>query len=541
MGKGSLQTHLPTVKEEIPAPQLVGRTFLMPEAEDGSRIRAKIVAVVNDHKDKTRTNEEWLKIKIGDQEDIVTYNDIINYIEDDESFTEERLWKFRSIVAHKNVSPHDEGYKGCSVNLLVDWEDGSKTWEPLHTKKGSNWTGGIWNDDEVTVAIYAREHDLLDEPGWKLPRLKKLARRTKTLTRLANQAKLQSFRHKPVYMFGYQVPRNHEQAMELDEENGNDKWRQSEIIELGQLDEYGTFQDKGKGYQPGKDYKKINVHLVYAVKHDGRHKCRCVAGGHLTDTPIDSVYSSVVSLRGVRILTFIAELNNLDVWCTDIGNAYLESYTNEKVYIIGGAEFGDRHGHTLIIVKALYGLKSSGRRWHERLGEVMRSMGWERSKAEPDIWMKNVGELWEYVGVYVDDLIIASKNPQEILDILTDTHHFKLKGSGPISYHLGCEYFRDADGVLCYTPRRYIENMMSQYERLYGHLPKHYDAPLTPGDHPEIDTSVLLDLEGTQVYQSLVGCLQWIIQIGRLDITTHVMTLSRFRVAPRVGHLLRVK
>jgi hypothetical protein len=80
----------------------------------------------------------------------------------------------------------------------------------------------------------------------------------------------------------------------------------------------------------------INVHFVYAVKHDGRYKARLVAGGHLTDTPIDSVYSSVVPLRGVRMVIFVAELNALQSWCTDVGNAYLESLTQEKVYVIAG-------------------------------------------------------------------------------------------------------------------------------------------------------------------------------------------------------------
>ena len=84
-----------------------------------------------------------------------------------------------------------------------------------------------------------------------------------------------------------------------------------------------------------------------------------MAGGHLTETPIDPVYSSVVSLRGIRILAFLVELNGLTLWATDIGNAYLESYTNEKVYIVAGAEFGDREGHTLLITRALYRLRSS--------------------------------------------------------------------------------------------------------------------------------------------------------------------------------------
>jgi hypothetical protein len=34
-----------------------------------------------------------------------------------------------------------------------------------------------------------------------------------------------------------------------------------------------------------------------------------VADGHLTDIPLESVYSGVVSLRGLRIITFLSELN----------------------------------------------------------------------------------------------------------------------------------------------------------------------------------------------------------------------------------------
>ena len=65
----------------------------------------------------------------------------------------------------------------------------------------------------------------------------------------------------------------------------------------------------------------------------------------MTGTPVESVYSSVVSLKGLRLVVFLAELNDLEIWCTDIGNAYLEAYTKEKVCIIAGPEFGDLEGH----------------------------------------------------------------------------------------------------------------------------------------------------------------------------------------------------
>ena len=157
------------------------------------------------------------------------------------------------------------------------------------------------------------------------------------------------------------------------------------------------------------------------------------------------------------MLTFLSELNDMELWATDIGNAYLESYTQEKVYIKAGPEFGNREGHYLVITKALYGLKSSGLQWHERFADVLRSMNYFPCKAEPDIWMRDMGEHYEYIAVYVDDLMIISKEPQKIIDALTIVHQFKLKGTGPITFHLGCDFFRDEDGTLCYAPRKYIE------------------------------------------------------------------------------------
>jgi hypothetical protein len=299
--------------------------------------------------------------------------------------------------------------------------------------------------------------------------------------------------------------------------------------------------------KPPEGYKRINVHFVYAVKHDGRYKARLVAGGHLTDTPIDSVYSSVVPLRGVRMVIFVAELNELQSWCTDVGNAYLESLTQEKVYVIAGHEFAPfgLEGHILVIYKALYGLKSSGLRWWERLSDVLRDktggMGFFPSKAETDIWMRRVDNHYEYICVYVDDLIICSHKPEAIIKELEGKHKFTLKGTGPIKFHLGCDYFRDPDGTLCYGPKQFITKLIGEYERMFGEKPKRFTSPLEKGDHPELDTSEILDIRGIKQYQSLIGSLQWAVQLGRIDITTAVMTMSSYRAAPRKGHLMRAR
>ena len=112
---------------------------------------------------------------------------------------------------------------------------------------------------------------MIGKKGWNFPYLRRIAKTQKRIMRRANQAKLQSFRHKPIYMYGYLVPRNHNQAMEFDRLNKNHKWEESEILELSQIDDYSTFDDKGKGFDPGGDYKRIFVYMVYAVKHNGRY------------------------------------------------------------------------------------------------------------------------------------------------------------------------------------------------------------------------------------------------------------------------------
>jgi hypothetical protein len=217
-------------------------------------------------------------------------------------------------------------------------------------------------------------------------------------------------RNAPRYKFGYRIPRNNDEAMQIDLKNGNTLWQEATNLEMSQLAEYDTFRDLGHKdtASPPPGYKKIRTHLNYDCKHDSRHKAWMVANGHLTDIPLESVDSGVVSLRGLRIITFLAELNGLDLWATDIGNAYLEAFTMEQNYVIAGPEFGQLEGHYLIIIKAVCGLRTSGLRWHERFfADCLRNEGFSPCKAEPDIWMRLNGNLYEYVATYVNDLCLG--------------------------------------------------------------------------------------------------------------------------------------
>jgi hypothetical protein len=153
--------------------------------------------------------------------------------------------------------------------------------------------------------------------------------------------------------------------------------------------------------------------------------------------------------------------------------------------------------------------------------------------------MRPYNGVYEYVAVHIDDLLIAAKDPSSITKSLKEHHDFNLKGTGPLQYHLGCDYHNT--GILCFGPRKYIEKIIEKYERMFGCKPKEFAFPLEKANHPEIDTLEELDQAGIKVYQSMIGSLQWAISLGRFDIQTATMTMSRYRTAPRKVHLERLK
>ena len=233
---------------------LVGRTFLLDQQEDGQKHRAKIVEAINAHEDKVQNNPELLKFRCSinndEYEEIMAYNDIVHHIYVDQE--SDVVWRFKEIISHEGpLAQNHPNYKGSRYNVNVRWENEEITSEPLKV---------IAADDPVTLAQYALDKNLLDTDGWK--RFRGIAKNHKKMQRMVNQAKLRSYRHSPRYMFGFEVPRNYEHALELDKKNGNTRWKDCTDTELVQLHEYNTFEDRGKNASIPPGFKRIRTHLV---------------------------------------------------------------------------------------------------------------------------------------------------------------------------------------------------------------------------------------------------------------------------------------
>ena len=141
---------------------------------------------------------------------IISYNQVLNYLEKDNQ-DDETPYDFRAITDHQRpLDSDDPNYKASLYNVMVEWETGEITEEPLSIRAA---------DDPVTCAAYAQKLNLYNFPGWK--RLKNIARNQESLTRNINKTKIRHVRRSATYQFAYLIPRDYKHA--LDYPNGDSR------------------------------------------------------------------------------------------------------------------------------------------------------------------------------------------------------------------------------------------------------------------------------------------------------------------------------
>ena len=141
---------------------------------------------------------------------------------------------------------------------------------------------------------------------------------------------------------------------------------------------------------------------------------------------------------------------------------------------MAGPEFGSElQGRIIFVVKSLYGLTISTARWHEDLSRTLTKMGFEPTRADADLWMKDCGTHYEYICTWVDDVICASKDPEAILNALRTTANYTLKGVGEPTYYLGGNFGRiktdllpGKDSTSYLSAQKYIEEVCDKIEKV---------------------------------------------------------------------------
>ena len=344
--------------------------------------------------------DAWDRLREIQELDRIEEDEYVRYSRDIDA------WDCLGVTGHRKV----EG----NMQVRCKWNDPnfSQTWVSMDSLVLHN---------PIPLIRYLIKHKLTHEGDFK-PLLHLCKPILHARYRYVLKAKTEARTGKASYKFGVQVPFGVRQAIWLDRENGNTRWADALKKEIQQLLDYLTFRILDKGEPPPAGYKKLPHHIVFEVKFDLRHKARLVAGGNWSDVPKEDCYSGVAGIEAIRLGFFMGELFGLTCVAGDVGNAYLNAKTKEKVYLVAGPEFGDGlEGRILVIDKAIYGLFSSAARFHENPSDKLRALGFRPSRVDSDLWIKKKGNHYEFIATYVDDVLIWSKDPMSIMKELPVT------------------------------------------------------------------------------------------------------------------------
>ncbi|XP_019245174.1 PREDICTED: uncharacterized protein LOC109225037 [Nicotiana attenuata] len=181
--------------------------------------------------------------------------------------------------------------------------------------------------------------------------------------------------------------------------------------------------------------------------------------------------------------------------------------------------------------KSLYGLKQGSRQWYAKLTETLCLKGYTHFMNDYSLFYKKNGKSSVYVIVYVNDVLFAGTDQEEIIQLKAFLHEqFRIKDLGQLHYFLGLEVMYKDDGIII-SQRKFVLDMLKEYNCLDY---KPCSSLLDP-------TIKLKAKEGTFLqdptyYRKLVGKLNFLTNTG-LDIAYIVQHLSQFMQEPREHHL----
>ena len=204
----------------------------------------------------------------------------------------------------------------------------------------------------------------------------------------------------------------------------------------------------------------------------------------------------------------------------------------------------------MIIHKALYGLKSSGAARKQHLSSSIKSLGFKSSRGDPDLYLRAAckpdgTEYYEYMLVYVDDILCISHATAPIMKDLATRYWLKEGSIGPPTRYLGADIgtMEYLDGKECWamSSDSYLQNAIKIVEGFMDGEGVKMRNPTSPFHrldyHPELDDTPLLGPQMIARYQQLIGMLRWACELGQIDMLLEVALMIAFNTAPHQGHL----
>lgn len=324
------------------------------------------------------------------------------------------------------------------------------------------------------------------------------------------------------------------------EANEEKEWRDAMKSEMETIEKNNTWvlTDLPPGHKP------IGLKWVFKLKKDSegnlvKHKARLVAKGYVQRKGIDynEVFAPVARLETIRLLLALSAKEGWEVHHLDVKSAFLNGELLEEVYVMQpeGFEKKGQEQKVYRLLKALYGLRQAPRAWNARLDKCLKDLGFEKCQHEQAVYTRCRNEKILIVGVYVDDLLVAGSNQEEI-EIFKEqmNKEFEMSSLGLLTYYLEIEVHQ---GKECTTLKQsaYAKKVLEKAGLWNCNVTK---CPME--QKLQLDRDEDGQMVDTTEYRSIVGSLRYLTHT-RPDITYAVGVVSRFMERPTVKHQQAVK
>lgn len=160
--------------------------------------------------------------------------------------------------------------------------------------------------------------------------------------------------------------------------------------------------------------------------------------------------------------------------------------------------------------------------------------------------------IYPYILVYVDDLLIIDKQPAKFMEMIQAVKPSSIEE--PKSY-LGADikkvYYDDGSYGWTMGSETYVTHAIKNLKKRMESDGYEFNKKLSDFNisapqpfsavncRPELDTSDKFNVAHVTFFQNLIGILQWIVELGQIDIGYEVSVLSRYLAQPRTGHLVQ--
>ena len=205
---------------------------------------------------------------------------------------------------------------------MVKWKDGLADWVPLKDLKVSN---------PIEVAECALPHKLDCKLCFNWWVRKVVCKQDRIIK------KVKSCHWKRTHKHRIKLQHSVAEVLAIDCRTGTTFWADAIAKERKNVQMAFKFPEDGVA-PPG--FTEIKCYMIFDMKSVLARKARFVAGGHLTDPPKESVFSSVVTRDSIWIAFLAAASSDPDIPAADVQNACQNAPTKEKCWFKAGIEFG---------------------------------------------------------------------------------------------------------------------------------------------------------------------------------------------------------